>query len=152
MPSRCPGFGRGTWHDPNAELFDFDWALLSDTWSEAWSEELKKRKDHNHLIKAQLLSGKVVCYRSSGDSLWPRVNDGDCCTYGPVESAEQVTECDIVFCQVDPDDRFVAHVVKKKERHPNRQELRFTIANIRGYDSGKCFIDTLYGRLISVHY
>ena len=97
-------------------------------------------------------NGANVCYQSCGHRRFAKVKRGECYTYAPVESADQVNERDIVFCQVEPDDRFLFLVVTAKGFHPNRQEWRFTIANIRGYERGKCFLDKIYGRLISVHY
>ena len=79
---------------------DMDWTLDSN-----WAEEIEKRGARNWLIKAQLLAGHSVAYRSSGSSLWPRVCSGDLCTYNPVTSADEVNENDIVFCEVQEGSR-----------------------------------------------
>ena len=122
--------------------FDVDWTLHSD-----WGIELKRREERNVLIKDQLQSGRPVCYRSSGWSLYPRVHSGDACTYEPVTSEDQVWEDDIVFCQVQPGDRYYAHLVKRKEWSPRYEKWVFTISNINGHENGWCYMEHIYGRL-----
>ena len=80
-----------------------------------WGMEVRLRHERNKLIKEKLLAGETVCYRSSGSSLKPRVKSGDQCTFIPVTEACQVERNDIVFCEVQPGDRFYGHVVKKRE-------------------------------------
>ena len=87
-----------------------DWTL----WPSDWAKELRLRDDRNVRIKEQLQDGKPVIYRSSGWSLYPRVHSNDLCTYEPVKSADDVQLDDIVFCQVQPGNRFYAHVVSFK--------------------------------------
>ena len=109
------------------------------------------REVRNKMIKEQLQAGTSVQYRSSGWSLWPRVHSNDLTTYDPVTSADQVREGDIVFCQVQPGDRFYAHVVKRKilqSYGPHHGEWEFTIANARGWENGTCHIKHIYGRLV----
>ena len=79
-----------------------DWTLCP----EDPAKELRLREERNVLIKEQLQLGKPVVYRSSGWSLWPRVWSNDLCSYDPVTSANEVRCGDIVFCQVQPGDRF----------------------------------------------
>ena len=98
------------------------------------------------MIKNQLLLGRPVIYRSSGWSLWPRVWPNDQCTYGPVTSADDVNEKDIVFCQVQPGDRFYGHLVSRKWFH--NDEWYFTISNLKGRENGWYAIKHIYGRLI----
>ena len=78
--------------------------------------------------------------------MWPRVWPHDQCTYEPVTSADQVHKEDIVFCEVQPDDRFYAHVVSRKWLKDG--EWYFTIANLKGRSNGWCGIQHIYGRLI----
>jgi hypothetical protein len=68
---------------------------------------------------------------------------------------------DIVFCEVQPNDRFYAHLVLRKEWHRERLagmsaswaecaiggEWYFTIGNIEGRENGWCRIEHIYGRL-----
>jgi hypothetical protein len=100
------------------------------------------------LIKYNLLAGNNACYRSSGWSLHPRVWPNDLTTYAPVTSADQVHEKDIVFCQVQPGDRFYAHLVKRKEWHHSREEWVFTISNAKGRENGWCYMRHIYGQLV----
>ena len=108
----------------------------------------------NVLIKEKLQAGRPVCYRSSGWSLFPRVHSGDACTYEPVNSVDEVQEDDIVFCEVQPGDRYYAHLVKRKERSAQYElwgaqfaQWVFTISNMKGRENGWCYIEHIYGRL-----
>ena len=104
------------------------------------------RAVRNEMIKEQLQLGKPVIYRSSGWSLYPRVWPNDQCTYEPVTSADEVQEDDIVFCQVQPGDRFYGHLVSRKWFQDG--EWYFTISNLQGRSNGWCSIKHIYGRLI----
>ena len=101
------------------------------------------------LLKERLLKGETVSYRScSGWSLWPRVNSGDMVTYRPMTSAEEVHVDMIVFCEVQPSNRFFGHLVKEKfMRHG---QWHFTISNMKGLENGYCRIEHIYGRLVDV--
>ena len=121
---------------------DVDWTLCP----EDWAKELRLREQRNELIKKQLQLGKPVIYRSSGWSLYPRVWPNDQCTYEPVTSADEVQEDDIVFCQVQPGDRFYGHLVSCKWFQDG--EWYFTISNLQGRSNGWCSIKHIYGRLI----
>ena len=94
--------------------------------------------------------GYHVCYRSSGWSLYPRVHSNDQCTYAPVWSGDEVRKGDILFCQVQPGDRFYAHHVKEKELWAATGKYYYTIANIEGRENGWCCIEHIYGRLVEV--
>ena len=123
-----------------------DWTLCP----EDWTKELRLRAERNEMIKEQLQLGKPVIYRSSGRSLYPRVWSNDMCFYDPVTSADEVHEDDIVFCQVQPGDRFFAHVVSRKWFQNG--EWYFTISNLKGWENGWCSIKHIYGRLIRVEH
>ena len=132
-------------HEVTPEL-DIDWTLCP----ENWNTELQRREVRNSMIKDQLLAGRDVCYRSSGNSLFPRVWSNDCCTYTPVVSATEVRVDDIVFCQVQPGDRFYAHLVKHKYWQYSQSKWIFTISNLQGRENGWCGIEHIYGRLTNV--
>ena len=102
------------------------------------------------MIKEQLLAGKSARYRSSGWSLWPRVHNNDACTYRPVTSDDQVHVDDIVFCEVQPNNRFYAHLVKRKEWDADRSEWKFIISNNVGRENGWAYMETIYGKLSEV--
>ena len=128
-------------HEITPEL-DVDWTLCP----EDPAKELRLRWERNVLIKEQLQLGNPVVYRSSGWSLWPRVWSNDLCSYDPVTSANEVRFGDIVFCQVQPGDRFFAHVVSRKWFQNG--EWYFKISNLRGRENGWCAMKHIYGRLV----
>ena len=109
MPNRLPPFVLNWPHEITPEL-DVDWTLCPDD----YEKELRLREVRNEMIKNELLLGRPVIYRSSGWSLWPKVWSNDQCTFEPVTSADDVNEKDIVFCQVQPGDRFYGHLVSCK--------------------------------------
>ena len=123
---------------------DVDWTLCPDD----RPMELRLREVRNKLIKEKLLAGERVCYRSSGWSLWPRMSCGDMATYLPVRSADEVNIDDIVFCEVQPRNRFYAHLVK--EKCMRQGQWLFTISNINGFENGDCRFEHIHGRLSEV--
>ena len=124
---------------------DRDWTLSND-----FAEEWRLREERNQQIKAQLLEGKRVAYRSSGWSLYPLVHSNDVCCYIPVRFDEQVEVRDIVFCQVQPSGDFYAHFVKKKEWHDADSRWKYWISNPQGRINGHCYKEHIYGRLFEV--
>ena len=66
----------------------------------------------------------------------------------PVTKESQVEVNDIVFCEVQPGDRFHGHVVKKKEWYFWYRCHYFTISNLRGRKNGWYYIELIYGKLI----
>ena len=137
---RRPPFVLNWSHEITPEL-DVDWTLSEDT-----AKELSLRDERNEIIKKQLQLGRPVIYRSSGWSLWPRVWPNDQCTYEPVTSADDVRKTDIVFCQVQPGDRFYGHIVSHKWFQDGK--WYFSISNLNGWLNGWCAIEHIYGRLI----
>ena len=140
-PSRVPPLVFNWTHEITPE-FDVDWTLCP----EDWGMELRLREVRNEMLKEQLQLGRPVIYRSSGWSLHPRVWSNDRCTFEPVTSADEVKEDDIVFCQVQPGDRFYGHIVSRKWFEHG--EWYFTISNLKGRENGWCSITHIYGRLI----
>ena len=138
---RRPPFVLSWSHEITPEL-DVDWTLCP----EDSGKELRLREERNVLIKEQLQLGKPVIYRSSGWSLYPRLWSNDQCSYYPVTSANEVREDDIVFCQVQPSNRFFAHLVSRKWFQDG--EWYFTISNLKGRENGWCRIEHIYGRLV----
>ena len=103
------------------------------------------------MIKEMLLEGTSNKYRSSGSSLYPKVKCGDECTYAPVEEAHEIEEYDIVFCEVQPGDRFYAHMVKAKYWDTTDNCWYFIISRIDGKENGWCALEHIYGRLVKVN-
>jgi len=124
---------------------DTDWTLHAD-----WAEEQRLREERNLLIKQQLDAGQTVAYRSSGWSLFPRVRSNDICCYLPVRFPEQVEEDDIVFCQVQPEGYFYAHLVKEKKWDHDRHAWKFLVSNLEGRINGHCYIEHMVGKLLQV--
>ena len=144
-PDRPPPHVLNWSHEITPEL-DVDWTLCP----EDSAKELRLREERNVLIKEQLQLGKPVIYRSSGWSLYPRVWSNDLCSYDPVTSVDEVQEDDVVFCQVQPGDRFFAHVVSRKCIQNGK--WHFTISSLRGRENGWCRIEHIYGRLVRVQH
>ena len=110
------------------------------------------------MIKKQLIEGTAVQYRSSGNSLWPDVKSGDCCMFEPVYEPDTLRVGDIVFCEVQPKDRFYAHKILSMEwdstaASAQGEETRtryWTIGNNSGHKNGWCNDWHIYGRLVEV--
>ena len=87
--------------------------------------------DEHELLREQLLAGRSVCYRFSGDSMFPRLRNGDETTYDPVTSADHVMVDAIVFSGgQQPGSRVNAYLVKRKDW--NGAEWIFTASNADG--------------------
>ena len=143
MPTRKPC--ALTESKPGPE-WDIDYTLQE---SPDWETELKRRRERDIQIKAQLKEGRNVFYRSSGWSLYPYVSSGDGCTYTLVTSQKQVQVNDIVFCEVQPGDRFYAHLVLEAQEGSSGK-MRYIIGNASGHQNGWCHIEHIYGRLVKV--
>ena len=132
---------------------DVDW-----TRSQSWDEELKRRDLRNRMIKKQLTEGTSVQYRSTGNSLWPKVKSGDCCILEPVLYPDNLKVNDIVFCEVQWGNRFYAHMILAIQWHKTAESASgeetwkryFTIGNINGHVNGWCYDEHVYGRLVEV--
>jgi len=123
-----------------------DWTLHDD-----WCIENHLRWERNVMIKEQLQKGVNVCYRSSGNSMWPTVKSGDLCEFAPfpaASSAEDIQVNDIVFCEVQPRNLFYAHIVLRKGYDHKRDELYCIIGNKAGHENGWAFKETIYGKLV----
>jgi len=136
-----------TRHEVQADpIGGVDWTLNED-----WGIEHKLRWERNVMIKENLQKGLNVCYRSSGNSMWPTVKSGDLCEFAPfpaAASAEDIQVKDIVFCEVQPGDRFYAHFVLRKDYDEYRGEYYCTIGNKDGRENGWAYMETIYGRLV----
>ena len=126
------------------DQLDFDWTLASGD----WDTEIYLRQKRNLLIERQLKSNRTVAYRSSGWSLYPRVHSGDLCIYHPVFSGDDVEPGDIVFCLVQPNNFYYAHLVKRIEVFGNVET--FIISNLAGRENGWCHENHIFGKLMQV--
>ena len=156
MPTRPPPFILNSGHEvrPCPEL-EVDW-----TQHENREVENALRHARNLIIKGELLAGRSVIYRSSGWSLYPRISSNDAITLTPVTCEEQIrcnsgpdkTDGDIVFCEVQPNDRFYAHLVKEKywsEEYGSGRYV-YTISNLSGRPNGWCYFQHIYGKVTQV--
>ena len=89
-------------------------------------------------------------YKSAGNSLFPLVHANDSCLFEPVANPEELKQGDVVFCEVQPGDRFFAHLIHKIEWEAWFRV--FTIGDIDGNVNGHCFDEKIYGRLVEVVY
>ena len=129
-----------------APRMETDWTIPNDPSDGADEQRLRRIK--NDIIKAQLQEGRTVQYKSSGNSLYPHVHSNDVCVFEPVLYPETIKQDDIVFCEVQPKNRFFAHKVLKFEWHGGKRY--FTIGNQKGFRNGWCEDHHIYGRLIEV--
>ena len=72
MPRRLPDLVLTGPHEA-APQFHEDWTKVdgSDRDPDKWEMELALRESRNRLIKDNLIKGKSVFYKSSGNSMWP---------------------------------------------------------------------------------
>ena len=143
MPTRKPIVV--TESKPGPE-WDMDYTLQENP---EWKTELQRRHERDLMIKERLLRGRNVFYRSSGWSLYPYISSNDGCTYAPVTSEEEVLVNDIVFCEVQPGNRFYAHMVLEVQEGSSGK-MRYIIGNAGGRQNGWCYIEHIYGRLVNV--
>ena len=118
-----------------------DWTLHRDS-----SEELRLRKVRDHMIKDLLVSKRSVQFRSTGDSLAPRVRSGDVTMWEPVTDHSVLKVRDVVFCSVQPGDRFYGHMIHNiGDWHGTKY---WDIGNISGRINGWCFAEHIFGVLV----
>ena len=125
---------------------DPDWTIPK---SGNWEEEQQNRQIRNIMIKQQFQKGKSVQYQSSGWSLWPQVHSMDTCVYEPMCGNPRLNQLpvnvnDVVFCEVQPGDRFYAHKALRIDG------TKYIIGNNKGRENVLCYRRHIYGRLIEV--
>ena len=106
----------------------------------------KTRLKRYDAFKGTLQEGKNVAFRSSGNSLLPKIRSNECCEYQPVRSHDELKEGDIVFCQIKA--RYWQHKVKKKNFVGGQQVYTYTISNAAGHVNGTTTLEKIYGKLI----
>ena len=148
MPTRPTPLRLFEAHEVHPDL-EIDWTLPEDR--NDWNEEWRRRELRNEMIKDHLLQGKSVQYKSGGNSLYPKVWSGDTCMYVPVKLGTPIIAGDIVFCQVQPYNRFFAHMVLRIDTPADPAEKpKYWIGNIEGRENGWCYREHIYGWLIEV--
>ena len=106
----------------------------------------KTRLKRYDAFKGTLQEGKNVAFRSSGNSLLPKIRSNECCEYQPVRSHDELKEGDIVFCQIKV--RYWQHKVKHKTYVGGKQVYTYTISNAAGHVNGTTTLEKIYGKLI----
>ena len=112
------------------------------------------------MMKHMLQNGQSVQYRSSGNSLRPLVCSGDCCILQPVWNPALLVQYDVVFCEVQPGNRFFTHYILKIEWETaaassaatGEPKRKFIIGNASGWANGHCYDQHIYGRLFEVYH
>jgi hypothetical protein len=135
MPDAMPGL---EWMQPG---YARNWTLSKDR-----AVELSQRHDLYVKFKQILRDGKGVWFRSSGWSLYPRVYSNDLTIYEPVISPDQVTEGDIVFCEVQPGNVCCARVCDKR-RDSDASQWCFAVSNATRRTTDLCHMEHIYGRM-----
>ena len=127
--------------NPNSDL---DWTLCG----EDMAKEYRLREQRNQMIKDELLASKYAVFRSGGYSLESiGSKNNDCTEYHPVTKDEEINERDVVFCQVQPTNRFYGHLVLSKTIWKGNGRTCYCIGNAEGRPNGWCHIEHIYGRL-----
>ena len=124
---------------------EVDWTLCRD-----WEAERQNRLIRNLMIKEMLQSGRSVQFRSSGDSLKPKVLSGDVTMWEPVTDYSKLKINDIVFCSPQPKGWFYGHAIQHiEERHG---QMYWWIANRKKppNSNGWCGKDDIFGQLYEV--
>ena len=111
-------------------------------------------------MKRMLQNGQSVQYRSSGNSLRPLVYSGDCCILVPVWDPALLVPYDVVFCEVQPGNRFYTHYILRIEWETaaassaatGEPKRKFIIGNARHHENGYCYDEHIYGRLVEVYH
>ena len=124
---------------------EVDWTLCRD-----WEAEIQNRLIRNLMIKEMLQSGRSVQFRSSGNSLKPKVISGDVTMWEPVTDHSLLQISDIVFCCTQPKGLFYGHAIRYIQE--SRGETYWWIGNLQNppSDNGWCCKEHIYGQLYEV--
>ena len=106
--------------------------------------------------KELLMHGIPVQFMSSGRSLEPLVCSGENIVLYPIITGiTNIRAGDIVFCSVQPSDRYYVHLVwdvREAMEENGVERLCYTIGNNRAGDrkrvNGWCFKEHIYGILV----
>ena len=107
-------------------------------------------------MKYCLLDDQSVQFRVSGDSLAPIVNNGETCVIEPIATGcnSQILTGDIVFCAVQPGDRYYVHLVWRTYEYQTEfgtTRTLYVIGNTkedgRQKRNGWCYREHLFGIL-----
>ena len=91
--------------------------------------------------------------------MYPKIHSGDCCLFEPVYDCDSLEVGDVVFCQVQPRDRYFAHKIleigwrRMSAASASRDQAKrryYIIGNNKGKENGWCYDCHIYGRLVEV--
>ena len=124
---------------------EVDWTLCRD-----WEAERQNRLIRNLMIKEMLQSGRSVQFRSSGDSLKPKVLSGDVTMWEPVTDYSLLQINDIVFCSPQHKGYSYGHAIHSIEERLGK--TYWWIANLKKTPTinGWCGKEHIYGQLYEV--
>ena len=125
--------------------YEADWTLDSGNGEELWL-----RRFRNCMIKDLLVSKRSVQYRSTGGSLAPRVQENDVTMWEPIVNHASLVIGDIVFCAVQPRDRFYGHMIHYIGDWNGT--TYWQIGNMKNppWMNGWCYAEHIFGRLMEV--
>lgn len=93
-----------------------------------------------HIIADRLTAGETVTFRPRGNSMTPRIMDGQQVTVRPFRDGEHPQVNDVVLAKVHG--RFVLHLVVAVK------ENRFCIGNAHGRVNGCAVREKIYGIVV----
>ena len=122
-----------------------DWTLVEDP-----HEEQRLREVRNYMITDFLLSKRSVQFRSTGSSLAPMVQSGDVTMWEPITDHSVLEVGDVVFCAVQPGDRFFGHMIHNIGDWYGAKY--WSIGNMKDPPriNGWCLAEHIFGRLLEV--
>lgn len=91
-------------------------------------------------IAEQVSAGKEVVFRPRGNSMEPRIHNGQEVRVSPISSPDDLTVGDVVLCKVRG--RIVLHLITAKDSTTGR----FQISNNKGLING--WTKEIYGKVI----
>jgi hypothetical protein len=91
---------------------------------------------------ARLRAGETVSFREGGNSMSPRINHRQKCTYVPVRAAVDVKPGDAVFCKVGRN--YFTHLITAVRGE------QYQISNNHGHVNGWVTIGSIFGKVIKI--
>ena len=95
--------------------------------------------------------------------MWPLVQSNGACTFHPIQAltakggvhsiqkeASEIGVGDIVFCQVQPEMLYYAHIVLAVEPCIYSNQPKYWIGDIQRHRNGWCFREHIFGVLVDV--
>ena len=97
-----------------------------------------------------LLSGKIVQYRESGNSMRGIIAHRQLITCAPIPDYSSILVGDAVYCKVSG--RYYTHLVKavKKRSTENGDRFEFLIGNNHGGINGWTGQERVYGKVVAI--